>query len=75
MFTYNQPLYFKGSMTQLTACEQLRVKFQDPTICTGTDYDPVTGFVTLYNKIKTDQYTGPGNLLKWASDMSNFNLP
>jgi hypothetical protein len=74
-FNHNSPMYFRGVITQLGACEQLREQNPGVQICVGTDYAPNNGFLALYGRIQSDQYTVAGNHLKWSTDIRNYYGP
>lgn len=67
-FNHYGPMFFRGTITQFGACDQQGG-------CPGADFDPGTGFTSLYSRIQNDQYTLFGNKLKWSTDISNYHGP
>jgi len=63
---------FRGAMTQLAACQQLREEFPGIPQCVGIDNDPATGFNQLYNRINSDKYQRITNRMVWSTDIKKY---
>lgn len=73
--SHNSMMYFRGSMTQLAVCLQLREEDPYNPYCIGTDNDPTTGFIQLYTRIESDPYNRIYNSMHWATDMKRYYGP
>jgi hypothetical protein len=73
--SHNTKMRFRGSMTQLAVCQQLRQENPGVPKCVGVDNDPTTGFAQLYTKIDSDPYDRIDNYMIWASDMKRYYGP
>lgn len=68
-------MVFKGAMTQLGACNQLRDEYPNEQHCVGTDYDPASGYIALYDQISSDPYHRITNVMIWSTDIFRYKLP